>query len=275
MALGAARRGATLVLWDVDEQALDLVAKEIENEGGTAYTFVCDVGDRLAVEQVADEVHRDGHRIDVLVNNAGIVSGRSFLDLTDEDIERTFRVNTLAHFWTIRAFLPRMIERGAGHIVTISSAAGLIGSPRLSAYSASKHAAVGLNESLRQELSRTAPGVRTTVVCPGYIDTGMFAGVDVRAHRLVPMLRPDQVATAVLDAVERDQDRVMMPPIVRTVAPLRMLPTRVFDAVARVLGITSSMDHFVGRHGPAKSEVSARRDEPTRRKIPVERVVPR
>jgi all-trans-retinol dehydrogenase (NAD+) len=257
MALGAARRGAALVLWDVQAEPLEMVAKEIENDGGTAYTYVCDVGDRLAVERVADEVRRDGHRVDVLVNNAGVVSGRAFLDLTDEDIERTFRVNTFAHYWTARAFLPWMVERGAGHIVTVASAAGLAPGPRMTAYAASKAAAVELTECLRVELDDTAPGVRTTLVCPWYIDTGMFEGVSpVRFRRLTAILREGDVAEKVLDAVERDRERLFMPWLVYPAATMRGLPAGVADRVLAALGVFRTMDHFVGRQG--------RRSEDTR-----------
>jgi short-subunit dehydrogenase len=114
-------------------------------------------------------------------------------------------------------------------------------------YAASKHAAVGLAESLRLELSRTAPGVRTTLVCPSYIDTGMFEGAEVRARHLVPMLRAEDVSAAVVRAVEQDREQLLMPLMVNTISPLRVLPTRVFDATARMLGIASSMDRFVGR----------------------------
>ena len=124
----------------------------------------------------ADEVRSAAGEVDVLVNNAGIVSGRPLLELSDERIERTFAVNTLALFWTSKAFLPAMTARGSGHIVTVASAAGLIGTARETDYAASKFAAVGFNEALRLELRRSAPGVKTTLVCPYYIDTGMFDG---------------------------------------------------------------------------------------------------
>lgn len=250
MALGAARRGATLVLWDINKEPLELVAKEIENEGGRAHTYLCDVGDRSAVELVANRVHRDGLRVDVLVNNAGVVSGRYFMDLTDEDIERTFRVNALAHYWTTRAFLPGMLERHSGHIVTVASVSGLFGTPRTTAYSGSKHAVVGFHESLRLELRRVAPGIRTTLVCPGYIDTGMFEGAGARS-RLIPTLRPEDVAEAVLRAVERNRLEVLMPAMAHLIRPLRVLPPAAFDTTLRILGPANSMDHFVGRHGHA------------------------
>lgn len=247
MALDIALRGATVVAWDIHREPLDDLVREISALGGRAAAFTCDVGDRLAVQETAERVRREVGAVDVLVNNAGVVSGRPLLELTEDDIERTFRVNVLAHFWTIRAFLPAMVEQGSGHIVTIASAAGLLGIPRMTDYAASKHAAVGLAESLRLELSRTAPGVRTTLVCPSYIDTGMFEGAEVRARHLVPMLRAEDVSAAVVRAVEQDREQLLMPLMVNTISPLRVLPTRVFDATARMLGIASSMDRFVGR----------------------------
>lgn len=249
MAHEAARRGATAALWDLDGDELDIVVKEVVAEGGRAVAHTCDVGDRAAVHEAAGLMRRDVGPVDVLVNNAGVVNGKAFLDLTPEDIERTLRVNTLAHFWTAQEFLPSMIERDAGHVVEISSAAGLLGTPRLTDYAASKHAVVGFTESLRLELARVAPGVRTTLVCPGYIDTGMFEGAQVRANHLIPMLRQEDVAAAVIRAVEQDRERLLMPALVYSVSPLRILPTRAFDRALGILGITASMDAFVGREG--------------------------
>ena len=121
-----------------------------------AHAFACDVSDREQVYARADEVRAAAGDVDVLVNNAGVVSGRPLLELSDEHIERTFAVNTLALFWTTKAFLPAMMARGSGHVVTVASAAGLIGTARETDYAASKFAAVGFNEALRQELRRSA-----------------------------------------------------------------------------------------------------------------------
>ncbi len=163
------------------------------------------MSDREQVYARADEVRGVAGDVDVLVNNAGIVSGRPLLELSDECIERTFAVNTLALFWTTKAFLPAMTARGSGHVVTVASAAGLIGTARETDYAASKFAAVGFNEALRQELRRSACGVRTTVVCPYYVDTGMFKGVKTRFPFLLPVLKEQDVADRVLRAIQRDQ----------------------------------------------------------------------
>jgi all-trans-retinol dehydrogenase (NAD+) len=244
MALGIARRQGTLSLWDVNQEALERVLEEVRGLGARAEAFVVDVSNR---EAVYDAARRVEHAVDILVNNAGVVSGRPLLELPDENIERSFAVNVLALFWTTKAFLPGMIERGRGHVVTIASAGGLIGVPKLSDYSASKFAAVGFDESLRVELRRTAPGVRTTVVCPFFVATGMFAGVKTRFSFLLPILDEEKVSERILAAIESNQKRLLMPWMVKTIAPLRLLPVSWFDGIARFMGIDASMDDFVGR----------------------------
>ena len=133
--------------------------------------------------------------------------------------------------------------------MTIASASALIGVARLSDYAASKWAAMGFDESLRAELRKTAPAIRTTVVCPYYIDTGMFRGVKSRFPLLLPILREDDVAARIVRAIQREQRQLMLPPLVRLVPLLRILPVGAFDWVASFLGINASMDAFEGR-GP-------------------------
>ena len=123
----------------------------------------------------------------------------------------------------------------------------MIGVAKLSDYAASKWAAVGFDESLRAELRTIAPGVRTTVVCPFYIDTGMFRGVKSRFPLLLPILREDVVARRVIDAIRRDRPRLCMPPLVYLVPSMRLLPVRAIDWLARFLGVNASMDEFKGR----------------------------
>ncbi len=263
-----------MVIWDIDAQGIDRVIDELRqatdqqpvDHQATAKPprgYVCDIADRQAVYRTAQAVVRDVGPIDILINNAGIVSGQRFLDCSDEQIERSLKVNTMALFWTAKAFLPAMIESGQGHVVTVASAAGTIGVARLADYAASKWAAVGFDESLRMELRRLAPGVRTTVACPYYIDTGMFHGVRTRWPWLLPILQEDIVAKKIVRAIERNQARLMMPPLVYLVPALRLLPTRWFDAAADLLGINATMDHFVGRRKEPVDEPTAIRGTPT------------
>lgn len=255
LALGAAERGSRLVLWDVQRSALQSVRRELDSRGHSAHDYVVDLRNADAVSFTAKRVLRDVGPVDVLINNAGVVSGKALLDATDEDIRRTFEVNTLALFWTSRAFLPSMISRGSGHIVTMASAGGLVGTAKLTDYCASKFAAVGFDDSLRLELRRLEmPDVRTTVVCPFYIDTGMFAGVKTRFPFLLPILEPERVADATLNAIEANRERLVLPPFVLSSFLVRLLPVRTYDWLMTFLGINASMDEFTGHSPPAAHE---------------------
>ena len=253
--LGAefARRGSRVILWDIDEARLQNTTEEIRGmSGGRCSGYLCDVTDAHAVRDTAGQVLSDVSEVDILVNNAGIVTGAPLLELPDERIEATFRVNVFPLYWVTKAFLPGMVARGRGHVVTIASAAGLVGVARQTDYSASKHAAVGFDESLRVELARLAPAIRTTVACPFYIDTGMFEGVRTRFRRLLPILQAEQVARRIVSAIEKDRRRLIMPPIVRLVPLLRALPPPVFDEVMDLFGVNESMDEFVGHAGAGR-----------------------
>lgn len=230
--------GAAVTVVDRDGAAAAALAGEI---GGTALAL--DLTDTAALADLSLDV-------DVLVNNAGVVSGKPLVELTEGDVRRTFEVNTLALYWVTQALLPAMIDRGRGHVVTIASASGLIGVARLTDYSASKWAAIGFDESLRVEMATARTGVTTTVVCPFYIDTGMFDGVKTRFDLLLPILDPDHVVAKTWAAVERGRPRVHLPPIVGALPLLRTLPVRAFDAVAGALGVNQTMDEFKGRRQP-------------------------
>jgi all-trans-retinol dehydrogenase (NAD+) len=254
-----ARRGGHPVLWDIHEANLDRARKDLEKQTGRAvFVDVVDVSDREAIYAAAKRVRAEVGPIGILVNNAGVVSGQPFLDVPDEKIQTTFDVNALALFWTAKAFLPDMIGRNAGHVVTIASAAGLIGVARMTDYAASKWAAVGFDESLRVELRHQAPGVKTTVVCPYFIDTGMFEGVKSRFPSLLPILREEDVGKRVVEAIAANRSRLWMPPLVNLVPPLRILPVAIFDAVADFLGINVAMEGFVGRTAPKKARRGGR-----------------
>lgn len=248
MALDAVRRQARVTLLDRDAKALGLVCEEIQALAGDSEGFVVDLADKAATQAICAEVLAARGPVDILINNAGIVSGKTLLECSDEAIERTFQVNTLALFWTVRAFLPGMLAAGRGHVVTVASAAGLAGTSRLVDYSASKFAAVGFDESLRMELQRLGSPVRTTIVCPFFIDTGMFAGVKTRFAWLLPILQPDYVVRRIMGAIAGNRARLIMPRFVMTVPVVRVLPPFLFDAVLGFFGVNRSMDDFVGRH---------------------------
>ncbi|MDR1099431.1 MAG: SDR family oxidoreductase [Treponema sp.] len=247
MALDFAGRGARVVVWDIDREALKALESEARQGGLLIKTAICDVSGRDAVYRQAEALKAEWGPVDILINNAGIVSGSTFLKTSDEKIIQTMAVNVLAPFWTCKVFLPSMLERNSGHIVNIASAAGIIGVMGLADYSASKFAVFGFNESLRTELRRQKSAVRTTVVCPFFIDTGMFRGVKTRFPLLLPILKSEYAARRIVAAVLKNRNCLIMPFFVRSIFFLRLFPTAVFDAVANFFGINHSMDHFQGK----------------------------
>ena len=253
MALKMAQCGGTVVVYDLDGGALEAVVEEIKAlTGREAHGFVCDVSDREEVYLAAEKVHELVGEVDILVNNAGVVSGRRLMDTPDEKIEAVIGVNALALFWVTKSFLPDMLENGTGHVVTIASAAGLLGVDKQTDYSASKHAAIGFAESLRVELKKTGhPDVKTTIVEPFYVDTGMFEGVKSRFPRILPILGQDEVTDRIVRSIQKNRQELKMPFIVNLLPAFRLLPTGLFDRLADFFGINDSMDEFVGRGGGA------------------------
>ena len=258
VALRCAEVGASVTILDLDAGGAERAAAEAAALGAAqALGLPCDVSDRGQVAAVAERVLAERGPVDILVNNAGVVGGKLLLDLSDEQIERTCGVNQMALFWVTRAFLPAMVARDSGHVVNVASAAGLIGTPKETDYAASKFAAVGFTEALHFELRRVAPHVRTTVVTPFYIDTGMFEGVKTKVPLLLPILREADVVDAIVDAIRRDRGKVELPFMVRTLPAMRLLPGWAFDRLADVFGVTSNMDGFTGRRNESPADKRA------------------
>mmetsp|Transcript_17792 Transcript_17792/g.62768 ORF Transcript_17792/g.62768 Transcript_17792/m.62768 type:complete len:339 (-) Transcript_17792:83-1099(-) len=270
---------AAVVLWDVNREALAEAEAKLREEFGPrceVHGYAVDLSKRESVYEVAERVKVEVGTIDVLVNNAGIVSGASLLDLPDAKIVKTFEVNTISHFWTVKAFLPGMIEAGGGHIVTVASVAGVFAAPNLTDYCASKFAARGFTEALRLELIKNKSNVRVSCVCPGHVDTGLFKGFKT----LLPTLSPSYVARRILQVVMDDQPLAYLPWLVYAAAHAQtILPIWVGDILNKFMGVTTCMDGFVstkadetfshmrvspGGEGSGSSEESWTRVSPTR-----------
>jgi len=220
LALGFARLGANLILVDINEahnlKVRDEIIEKYPNLRVSAHSI--DIRDENKVALLAEECKRKlGPKrcVDILVNNAGIVQCRPLFDLSPQLVERTFQVNCLAHIWMAKHFLPDMIEQKRGHIVAISSIAGLIGNKYLSDYCASKFAVVGFMEALECELhdGDANPGIHLTTVCPSCMSTGMFKSFTSRFDWLLPVLKPEEVAASTIDAILTNKTRVVVPPI--------------------------------------------------------------
>ena len=248
MGLKALQEGAQcLVVWDVDELAMEKLTKECDANNRSCYTYKVNLLNSEEIEKAAEAVMEEVGNIDILFNNAGIVAGKSFLNQTKDDIQKTLAINVEAVMLTAKAFLSDMVEQNSGHIINISSASSLMGNPNMSVYAASKWAVTGWSESLRIELEQMGSNVKVTTVQPSYIDTGMFAGV--KAPLLTPLLEPEDIANKIIRAVKNDKIILREPFMVKFTPFLKgILPTRMFDIVAgRLFKVYSSMNNFKGR----------------------------
>ena len=212
-ALLLARLGATVHAADLDEQAVSAVVAEIEAAGGLGTAHVTDVGDPASVEVLAERVFAADRAVDVLHNNAGVGHGGPVEETALAEWQRVLGVNLMGVVHGIHYFVPRMLRQGRpGHIVNTASMAGLVPVAEMAPYATSKHAVVGLSESLNAELAPR--GIHVSAVCPGFVNTSIVAAAQLEgehAGRRDQIQRfyerfgcsPDVVADAVVDAVRR------------------------------------------------------------------------
>lgn len=215
-ALAAAQEGAELFITDIQAEQLQSVAEEIRANGGTvSVARPADVSDHEAVAALADEIHAAHGSMDVVMNVAGISTWGSVDKLTHEHWRKQIDVNLMGPIHVIESFVPPMIAAGrGGHLVNVSSAAGLFGFPWHAAYSAAKFGLRGISEVLRFDLRRHGIGV--TLVCPGGVATPLVSTVqivgvdrdDARIRKLVQRFErraksPESVAESILTGVKK------------------------------------------------------------------------
>jgi NADP-dependent 3-hydroxy acid dehydrogenase YdfG len=208
-ALAFAAEGARVAACDVDDKRLEALGTEL----GDRKLLVrrVDVSDRLSVKLFSDAVHEVAPAADVVVNNAGVAVGGTFLDTSLDDWDWLLGVNLMGVVHGCHYFLPAMVKRGSGgHIVNVSSILGIYPAPNVTAYVASKFAVRGFSQSLRAELEPHRIGV--TAICPGMIATqivadGRMSGdMTGRKAKVVETFKdrgapPTKVADAIVDAV--------------------------------------------------------------------------
>ena len=170
MAREFAREGASVAICARDRAELERAQAELKAQGAHVFAFPCDVSDRVQVKELIEVVTDHFGRIDVLVNNAGVIQVGPVEVMTLEDYEQAMAIHFWGPLYTMLAVVPQMRARGEGRIVNISSIGGKISVPHLVPYSASKFALAGLSEGMRAELAKD--GVVVTTVCPGLMRTG-------------------------------------------------------------------------------------------------------
>lgn len=221
IARACARRGARLVICDLDETRLEEAERDLRGLGCDVLARRVDVGSRVEMEGFAADVHREWGPVDLLVNNAGVGLGAMFLETTLDDWEWITRINFLGVVYGCNLFIPEMVKRGRpGHVVNVASAAAYAPLPAQSAYAATKSAILGLSVAMRAELHHVGIGV--TAVCPGFIDTPIVERARLRGVAADPKNQkrtatfyrrrgygPERVARNTLRAVQRN--RVVAP----------------------------------------------------------------
>ena len=254
-----AEEAAAVVLWDVDEAALNRTLAELAEltEGPAEVSgYIVDVGDAEAVADTAAAVLDEVGRVDVLINNAGVVRGNNYFWETDlhHDTKPTIDINTLGPMYVAHEFLPAMIAgSGECRLLNLASAAGFTPNPRMAVYAASKWAVIGWSDSVRLELKQAGhEHVKVTTVCPYYIRTGMFDGA--RSAPLLPLLDPADVVEEAWEAMLAGRPFVVMPKTVMLSEMLKgVVPTGVRDFIAdHVIGVYHTMDDFTGRTEPSR-----------------------
>jgi NAD(P)-dependent dehydrogenase (short-subunit alcohol dehydrogenase family) len=216
-ALAFARRGADLVICDVDEVGLAAAVERIEKLGRSVLARRVDVSNADEMKAFAEEVHQRVEAVDILMNNAGVAIGGPFLSTSLTDWNWILGINTMGVVHGCHFFIPNMVKRAkGGHVINVSSAAGYSASSVLAAYNATKFSVLGLSEALWEELQPHSIGV--TAVCPGLIDTPITRNARLVGEMDKPEKReemvqgyqrrgytPERVAQNILKAVEKNR----------------------------------------------------------------------
>jgi short-subunit dehydrogenase len=237
----------TLVIWDINEIMLQETVIEFTQLGFKVVPYIVNVMNVDEVIVTASRMNKEVGIIDILINNAGIIVGKNFVDHSHQDIEKTMAINASALMHITKEFLPAMLMQNNGHIVNIASAAGMVSNPKMSVYVASKFAVVGWSDSLRLEMENGNHNIKVTTVTPFYISTGMFEGVH---SQFIPIVSPNVATLKIMNGIEQDKMFVRMPGIVYWVPFIKgILPARWFDlVVGKWLGMHSTMKAFKGRN---------------------------
>lgn len=245
-----ARGGAEVLITDRDPQRVEEAVFRLRSLNFKAAGFVMDVTDAADVRAVREQILTDFGSIDVLINNAGIVTGGQFLDVPLEKHLATYDVNSAGPVIVTHMFLPDLMAQEEGHLVNVASASALIPLPNAATYASSKWAVLGFTESLREELRLAGhSNITVTAVCPSYINTGMFNGV--QAPLLTRLLTPEWLANEIVTCVLRRCETLIAPKLVNLLPLAKATwPRRAFGWLLDVLGVSNSMLNWQG-HGAA------------------------
>jgi NAD(P)-dependent dehydrogenase (short-subunit alcohol dehydrogenase family) len=259
------RKGANVAIGDVDGDGARRTAGEL---GGGVLGFDLDVTERESFTEFIDAVEEAHGPLDVLVNNAGVMPAGPFLEESDETALRQVDINVHGVILGMKIALPRMLERGSGHIVNLASMAGKGGFPGIATYCATKHAVVGVTEAVRAEVGEQ--GIDFTMVMPSFVNTELISGAT--RPRGVKIPEPEEVADAIVDALEYGKVDVFMP---KSLGPLNRFGYLLPRAAREWMGRAFKADRILTEidwDRRAAYERRVARSEPSRAAEPAETV---
>jgi NAD(P)-dependent dehydrogenase (short-subunit alcohol dehydrogenase family) len=229
------RKGCRVAIGDLDRELAEQTAAAL---GGGTVAMSLDVTDRSSFGAFLDETERQLGPIDVVVNNAGIMPVTPFVEESDASLRRQLDINVYGVIVGTQLAIERLRPRGGGHIVNIASSAGKAGVPGIATYSATKHAVVGLSESVRAELRGS--GIEVSCVMPITVDTQLTEGL--ADHLGVKQVDVGEVAAEIVDALELPRFDVFVPRSLKATVVLgNLMPRRVREAVGRLMGVDKVM----------------------------------
>lgn len=192
----------------------------------------------------------------MLINNAAIVVGKSLLDLSVDEIDRSLSTNLLGPFYCLKAFLPAIIRSGnGGTIVNISSVIGHLGAAQLSDYAAAKAGLSAMHRSVAAELRESHPEIKTVLITPGQLSTPLFYGVQTPSSFIAPVVEPVEVAKEIVAAIDQGKGATTgMPLYARWVDWYSVLPAGVQVLARKISGVDRGMRTYIGRNGSAEDK---------------------
>jgi len=254
------KNGCDVTIWDMNEKALASAKKELINMGlgRMVYTGQCDVTDNKKVIEMSKKAIKDMGTVDILINNAGIERHGKFAKKPITDWVKVIDVNIKAVMYVTHAILPQMYKQNSGHIVNISSAAGLLGVADMAAYCASKWGVWGFSESLRQEFIDDKINIKCSSVHPHFVKEGLFAGSHLNwlGELMVPRIKNHEVVAKkiVNKALKKRRNTVKIPVTLQLPVFLRgTLPDFILVFLAgKLFGVSKGMADWVGHDGEKK-----------------------
>lgn len=234
-----AQKACNIIIWDVLDELFDSVRNEIQNIGGNCMCMRVDIRNNDEVRYAASQVIGKYSRVDILINNAGVLANDYLAGMPEEKFYRTFDVNLKGTYQVTRAFYHYV-----RHIATVGSVGSFISTDKFGEYSASKHALNGLIQAFRTESKLAKDGIKWTIVYPYHIKTDLFTMFNPAfPGNLIPSLTPTRAALEIYYAICEGREEVFIPFYIRYIVYLCiLLPSCIRDRLILFLYSHSMTD---------------------------------